>query len=650
MLVETTGVADPGPVVSRSVIKFVALIYTLVWERGAFRIAGGQEEVNGSLGKGERACLWGVAKTLVDWRSVGRRENLGAHALIFFSALVFCSLSLAFPPPSFVFFVLLAIDGALLERANERENANSEEKSESRTKKNSPFFINLALLAPHQKQKQLFTFFANSWISSKFRLDSVLCLVDAQHIAKIADERSPDALDEAVNQIAFADTILLNKIDLVTPEELQTARNIVRSVNMTANLIECQLADPPPMVFEKGEKEAGGAGNAADATPSATEEKAAAAAAAITVNGGSNKPAWEQLMDVNSFSIERALQVDPTFMDDEDEQAKETSREREESGEEEGNGDGGDNDEKRDGQPASAKGPASGSAEENEAEPAPSLRRSKRSRGGSSAKEEVEEKAAEKTQPKKLKKGAEKAELAPHGHAKPMRSGSRSRLHNLAGVSSVGISAAGPLDQYRFNMFMKDLLLEKSRDIMRCKGVLCIKGQEKTKFVFQGVHDTVCFGPSAAEWGAEDGGAGGNASSPPPVSQIVFIGRDLDRAMLSEGFKSCVWQPLPEGWAEHRDQRTGRPYYHHEASGTKQWSRPCAASAEGATTTDGEEGGANGDAGGRGAGGGGDGKGGHGPDASGGGGDGGNSGNKSNAPHVVAQAPPASHTIAAQRA
>ena len=183
------------------------------------------------------------------------------------------------------------------------------------------------------------------------------------------------------------------------------------------------------------------------------------------------------------------------------------------------------------------------------------------------------------------------------------------------------------------------------------QGVLSIKGMD-TKFVFQGVHDTVCFGPSAAEWGADEGGegAGGSSSAAPPVSQIVFIGRDLDRAMLSEGFKSCIWQPLPEGWAEHRDQRTGRPYYHHAASGTKQWSRPCAgSSAEGATTTDGEDGGGNGgggggDAAGRGGGGGngGDDKG------NGGGGPGGNP--ASNAPHVVAQAPPASHTIAAQRA
>ena len=555
-------------------------------------------------------------------------------------------------------------------------NANSQERkrgAREQRRKNPPLLHQPRPLSS-KKKKKLFTFFANSWISSKFRLDSVLCLVDAQHIAKIADERSPDALDEAVNQIAFADTILLNKIDLVSPEELQTARDIVRSVNMTANLIECQLADPPPMVFEK---EAAGAGNAADATPAAAEEKAgpAAAAAAAASNGGegeggSNKPAWEQLMDVNSFSIERALQVDPTFMDDEDEQAKETSRERERSGSGDGSGDGGGGEcdgEGRDGQPASAKGPASGSAAEEQgkdaAEPSPSLRRSKRSRGGSSAKEEVEEKAAAAAaaaaQTKKPKKGAAGAAAAaepapaPHAHGLPRRSGSRSRLHNLAGVSSVGISAAGPLDQYRFNMFMKDLLLEKSRDIMRCKGVLCIRGQEKTKFVFQGVHDTVCFGPSAAEWGPDEGGEGGDAAAPPPVSQIVFIGRDLDRAMLSEGFKSCIWQPLPEGWQEHRDQRTGRPYYHHAASGTKQWSRPCAGSAEGATTTDGEDGGN--DAAGRGAGGGGkDGKGGGGegggggPDAAGGG-DGGNADN-SNAPHVVAQAPPASHTIAAQRA
>ncbi len=86
-------------------------------------------------------------------------------------------------------------------------------------------------------------------------------------------------MDEAVNQIAFADTILLNKIDLVTPEELAKTRELIRSINVTANIIETQLNNPE--------------------CPSL--------------------PNWDSLMNVNSFSIERALQVDPTFMDSDDE-------------------------------------------------------------------------------------------------------------------------------------------------------------------------------------------------------------------------------------------------------------------------------------------------------------------------------------------
>lgn len=49
------------------------------------------------------------------------------------------------------------------------------------------------------------------------------------------------------------------------------------------------------------------------------------------------------------------------------------------------------------------------------------------------------------------------------------------RIHDLSGVGSVGIQAPGFLDQFRFNMFMRDLLSEKARDIFRSKGVLCVK-------------------------------------------------------------------------------------------------------------------------------------------------------------------------------
>jgi hypothetical protein len=51
----------------------------------------------------------------------------------------------------------------------------------------------------------------------------------------------------------------------------------------------------------------------------------------------------------------------------------------------------------------------------------------------------------------------------------------RKKLHDMSGVGSVGITARGALDKYRFNMFMRDLLGEKARDIFRSKGVLCIK-------------------------------------------------------------------------------------------------------------------------------------------------------------------------------
>lgn len=50
----------------------------------------------------------------------------------------------------------------------------------------------------------------------------------------------------------------------------------------------------------------------------------------------------------------------------------------------------------------------------------------------------------------------------------------KKKLHDLSDVTSVGITARGALDEYRFNMFMRDFLAEKCKDIFRCKGVLSI--------------------------------------------------------------------------------------------------------------------------------------------------------------------------------
>jgi len=50
----------------------------------------------------------------------------------------------------------------------------------------------------------------------------------------------------------------------------------------------------------------------------------------------------------------------------------------------------------------------------------------------------------------------------------------KKRMHDLSDISSVGFQARGSLDEYRFNMFMRDLLTEKAKDIYRCKGVLSV--------------------------------------------------------------------------------------------------------------------------------------------------------------------------------
>ncbi len=66
----------------------------------------------------------------------------------------------------------------------------------------------------------------------------------------------------------------------------------------------------------------------------------------------------------------------------------------------------------------------------------------------------------------------------PQNERKPKRR--RKKLHDLSDVSSVGITTHGQLDEYRFNMFMRDLLSEKAKDIFRCKGVLCVHVSNRT--------------------------------------------------------------------------------------------------------------------------------------------------------------------------
>jgi len=64
------------------------------------------------------------------------------------------------------------------------------------------------------------TFFIDDDIQSKYKLDAVITVVDAMHITDRLNEIKPEGVEnESVEQIAFADKILLNKIDLVASKE-----------------------------------------------------------------------------------------------------------------------------------------------------------------------------------------------------------------------------------------------------------------------------------------------------------------------------------------------------------------------------------------------------------------------------------------------
>ncbi|KAB2336596.1 GTP-binding protein [Cytobacillus depressus] len=73
------------------------------------------------------------------------------------------------------------------------------------------------------------TFFMDELLSEKFEVDSIVTVVDSKHIALHLNHH-----DEAQEQIAFADVIILNKTDLVSKETLSELDRRIRQMNPTA--------------------------------------------------------------------------------------------------------------------------------------------------------------------------------------------------------------------------------------------------------------------------------------------------------------------------------------------------------------------------------------------------------------------------------
>jgi G3E family GTPase len=97
-----------------------------------------------------------------------------------------------------------------------------------------------------------------------------------------------------------------------------------------------------------------------------------------------------------------------------------------------------------------------------------------------------------------------------------------------SGIRGISLSSDKPLDANRVTTWLNTLLQTKGPDILRAKGILDVKGDER-RLVFQAVH-MILEGDFQREWRAGE----------PRYSRLVFIGRDLDEDALRKGFEACI--------------------------------------------------------------------------------------------------------------
>ncbi|RZC62414.1 hypothetical protein C5167_024166 [Papaver somniferum] len=246
------------------------------------------------------------------------------------------------------------------------------------------------------------TFYAEDQVFDNVKLDGVVTLVDAKHAAFHLDEVKPKGVvNEAVEQIAYADRIILNKIDLVDEPAIASLTQRIRTINGMANLKQTKFGQ---------------------------------------VN-------LDYVLGIGGFDLERI----ESAVDVKDSKEEHHSHDHD--------------------------------------------------HGHDHHHHEHEHKHE-------------------HHH-------NHDHTHD-PGVTSVSIVCEGTLDLEKANMWLGTLLMEKSDDIYRMKGLLSVGGMDE-RFVFQGVHDIFQGSPDRL-WGPEE----------QRINKIVFIGKNLDSHDLEKGFKACL--------------------------------------------------------------------------------------------------------------
>jgi G3E family GTPase len=95
-------------------------------------------------------------------------------------------------------------------------------------------------------------------------------------------------------------------------------------------------------------------------------------------------------------------------------------------------------------------------------------------------------------------------------------------------IEGVSLSLERPVDGGRFTAWIDRLIAEQGPDILRAKGIIEVKGEDR-RLVFQAVH-MILEGDFQQPWRADER----------RWSRAVFIGRNLDRDALKAGFEACA--------------------------------------------------------------------------------------------------------------
>ncbi|GAB4834809.1 hypothetical protein Ancab_033077 [Ancistrocladus abbreviatus] len=88
------------------------------------------------------------------------------------------------------------------------------------------------------------TFCNDELVSRYVKLDGVVTLVDSKHAMQHINEVKPRfVINEAVEQVAYADRIIINKIDLVTEADLEILTKRIRCINGMAQIKRAKFGD-----------------------------------------------------------------------------------------------------------------------------------------------------------------------------------------------------------------------------------------------------------------------------------------------------------------------------------------------------------------------------------------------------------------------